>query len=263
MRLYLNKALLLSVLLFGLFSQTLLAKANDSELYPKPDSGYVTDNLNLLSYDEQERIETWLWQVESRTNVEIIVVVINSIKDYPGTKNNSIEDFATALFNTYGIGNKATNNGVLLLVAKQDRKVRIELGKSYGYFRDQDAKQIIESVIIPEFKKGDFVAGITNGTKAIIAEFAGMRVGFPWFIAGIFALAAASILIAVSLFRNGKRGWGYVFVGLAMLLILLAIYLLIMISRHMPDTPSSGWSSGGMGGFGGGSSGGGGATGGW
>lgn len=266
MRLFLNKALFVILLAIVAFSQPLFAKEANYEPYPNPDSGYVTDKVGLLTTEEQETIEQWLWQVESRSNVEIIVVIIDSIKDYPKTKNNSIEEFATALFNTYGIGNltgDTPNNGVLLLVAKKDRKVRIELGKYYGYLRDQNAKQIIEQVIIPEFKKNNFAAGITNGTEAIIEEFAGMRVGFPWYLVWIFVSVIVCIFIAISLFKNGKRGWGYVFVGFAIILLLIFFSLLINMYRHLPENSSGSWSSGGMGGFGGGSSGGGGASGGW
>ena len=238
-------------------------KERDYAPYPQPDSGYVTDIANVLSDAEEERIEKWLWQVESRSGVEIIVFTLNSIKDYPGTNNQSIESFSTALFNTYGIGNMPDNNGILLLVAKTDRKARIELGKAYAHSRDSDAQKIMNNVIVSEFKKGDYVAGITNGTEAIILEFANMRVGFPWYIVWVVVGAVISLIIGLSLIKNGKKGWGYVFIGFAIVLFLLALYLIVQIFKHMPSDNSDSWSSGGMGGFGGGSSGGGGATGGW
>lgn len=231
--------------------------------YPQPDSGYVTDLVDVLSDEEEERIEQWLWQVESRSGVEIIVVILDSIKEYTETENQSIETFATALFNTYGIGNMPDNNGVLLLVAKGDRKARIELGKAYAHNRDADAQKIMDEVIITEFRKGDYVAGITNGTEALILEFANLRVGFPWHIVWIVIGAITCLIIGISLIKSGKKGWGYIFIGLAILLFLLAIYLTVQIVKHMANSDSSSWSSGGMGGFGGGSSGGGGATGGW
>ena len=231
--------------------------------YPQPDNGYVTDLAGLLSAEEEEQIETWLWQVEYRTKVEIIVMTINSIHDYPGTDNSSIETFATGLFNAYGIGNMPLNDGILLLVAKNDRKVRIELGAYYGHRRDADAQRIIDNDILPEFRRGDFAAGIEDGTKAIMSEFAGMRVGFPWYIVWIFGGGIALGLIGISLVNNGKKGWGYVVIGLAIVIILFAIYLLVQYAKQLPKSSSDGWSAGGMGGFGGGFSGGGGASGGW
>ncbi|MFW6158173.1 MAG: TPM domain-containing protein [Planctomycetota bacterium] len=237
--------------------------AKDYAPFPQPDSGYVTDTADLLTREEEEEIEQWLWRVESRTEVEIIVVTIGSIKDYPDTPNNNIEEFATALFNKYGIGNKPKNDGVLLLVAKKDRKARIELGAGYGRRRDADAERIMQKKIVPEFKKEDYAAGITEGVKAIMLEFAGVRIGLNWPL--IIAIAAIPILgaIAYSLFKHGKRGWGWVCVGLIVVLVMAIVWTLWKTAKHMPKGSSGGWSAGGLGGFGGGSSGGGGATGSW
>lgn len=93
------------------------SRKGDYGPFPKPDAGYVTDHGGLLSSYEQERLEQMLWQVEIKTKVEIIVVTINALADYPDVKATSIEAFARELFNAYGIGNKPANNGVLLLVA--------------------------------------------------------------------------------------------------------------------------------------------------
>jgi uncharacterized protein len=145
---------------------------------------------------------------------------------------------------------------VLLLISKIDRKARIELGKHYGYSRDNDASRIMQNVIIPQFKNGDYPGGIVGGTEAIIEEFAGMQVTFPWRIVGIAIAGLICLIIGISCIKSGKRGWGYVFIGLAIILFLLAVYLFFEMLKHSNT-------SGGSGGFGGGSSGGGGATGSW
>ncbi len=263
MKSYLRNSLLVIGCWLIAFNVTLFASEIDYSPYPQPGAGYVTDHADVLTDDEEERIEKWLWQVEHRSEVEIIVVTIDSITDYPGTENESIESFATELFDTYGIGNMAENNGVLLLIAKEDRKARIELGEGYGDSRDGDAKRIMNNVIVPEFKRGDYATGISNGVEAIIEEFAGMRIGFPWHIVWIVLSAIAFLIIGISLLISGKRGWGYVFIGFAIVLFLVAIFLAIRLIRQLPNSNSDSWSSGGIGGFGGGSSGGGGATGGW
>jgi uncharacterized protein len=244
------------VLLGPLFLHQAFAEEVDYYPYPQPDAGYVTDHANLLTDDEELRLERWLLQTEENSGVEIIVVTIEAMSDYDGTNNYSIESFATSLFNTYGIGNMPKNDGVLLLVSRDDRKARIELGKHYGRYRDDNAMRIMQEVIIPEFKRNDYAAGITDGTEAVIEEFAGMRVTFPWDIVWVALAALSFLLIGISCIKNGKRGWGYVFVGLAVILILLALYLL-RVSLEQSNT------AGGSGGFGGGSSGGGGATGSW
>jgi uncharacterized protein len=256
MKLFLFKSYSVCLLFIVLCLQQVIAAELDYSPYPKPDSGYVTDHADLLSADDEIQLERWLLQVEEKSNVEIIVVTINSLADYKGAKNQSIEFFATALFNTFGIGNLPRNDGVLLLISKKDRKARIELGKYYAHDRDGDAARIMQNVIISQFKRGNYRVGIIDGTEAIIAEFAGMEVAFPWYLVGIIAAVLISILIGISFIKAGKRGWGYVFIGIAIILFLLALYLIFTGIKNAST-------AGGSGGFGGGSSGGGGATGSW
>ena len=240
------------------------AESWDYSPFPAPDNGYVTDLDDLLSDDEEERIEVWLWQAESRTGIEIAVVTVPSFRHYPGTPSRSIETFARGLFDSWGIGNMPANDGVLLLVALTDRKVRIELGAGYANTRDADAARIIQEVILPHFRDDDYSKGITAGVQAIGAELASLRFGFPRRLVWIAGASLAGILIALSLFRNGKRGWGWVVVGLVVVLLFFLFRMLQWIVRNMPESGSSSWSAGGVGGsFGGGSSGGGGVTGSW
>ena len=250
------KLCLFSLCVLPIVFQQAIATEADYWPYPQPDTGYVSDYADLLSPDEEIRLERWLLQVEEKPKVETILVSIDSLSDYEGADNSSIETFATALFDSYGIGNMPKNDGVLLLISKKDRKARIELGGHYGYSRDSDATRIMQDVIIPQFKRGDYPAGITAGTEAIIEEFAGMRITFPWRIVGIAVAGLFCLIIGISCLKNGKRGWGYVLIGIAIILFLLALYLVREILRHSNT-------AGGSGGFGGGSSGGGGATGSW
>jgi uncharacterized protein len=154
------------------------------------------------------------------------------------------------------------NKGVLLLIALKDRKIRIELGEGYDSSRDRDALRIIKN-ITPFFKRADYDEGITNGVKAIAGEFAGVRIGVNWKLILIIISIPVIGLIAFSLFKTGKRGWGWVFIGLLVVAVLAVFYIVFGILRHMPKSSSSSWGAGGMGGFGGGSADGGGATGGW
>ncbi|MBI4833119.1 MAG: TPM domain-containing protein [Candidatus Lindowbacteria bacterium] len=235
----------------------------DYSPFPNPDAGYVTDKANLLTQEQEEGIERWLWQTESRTGVEIIVVTINSMNDYPGAPNSSIEAFAQGLFNAYGIGNMPANKGVLLLVAANDRRARIGLGAGYGRPGDSTAQRIMDKKILPAFRWDNYPEGITNGVKAIMLEFAGVRVGYNWPLILVGVSIPVVGLIAFSLFKSGKRGWGWVCVGLLIVLILALLWILRQALRHAPQGRSSEWSSGGLGGFGGGFSGGGGASGSW
>jgi len=228
--------------------------------FPQPDAGYVTDLADVLSDDQERQLEDWLLKTETGRGVEIVVVAIRSIRDYPGAPNQDIETFARALFDAYGVGNMPRNNGVLLLVATQDRKVRIELGAGYGHARDAEAADIVSRRILPSFRKGDYAEGITRGTQALMRRFSGV-VLVPWWARWVLIGAIAGLIpVAVSLFRNGKRGWGWVVAGSIIVLVLALIWLL----RHtLGASGEDGFTPGGFGGFGGGFSGGGGATGSW
>lgn len=273
------KIILVSITSFCLASRACcFANQADYSPYPNPDAGYVTDLANLLTDEQQEQLERLLSEKEEKTGVEIVVVTINSIKDFPGTSNRTIEEFATALFDTYGIGNMPKNDGVLLLVAVKDRKARIELGAGYGHKRDSDSSRIMNKKIIPSFRKGLYSKGVIKGTESLAHEFAYV---FPipiWaLIVAIGIITYVLILIAISLFRSGKRGWGWVCTGLLIVALLALSWLIVglvrsifIASRRVLDTlpeaegyggSGNGWS--GSGGFGGGFSGGGGATGSW
>jgi uncharacterized protein len=234
----------------------LLSAAALGQEYPKPDAGYVTDLAGVLSDAQEERIEQWLLRVETKSRTEIIVVTI------PTTGGATIESYATGLFNAWGIGNMPKNDGILLLIAVGDRRARIELGDGHPVSRDAEANRIMEGTILPRFRSGDYPGGITRGVKAIVNEFTTTRIGVPWRLLLIPAALIACVLIAVSLFRSGKRGWGWVFVGLALVLLALLLRILVEMLR-MRRSRSRGWRAGGLGGFGGGFSRGRGATGSW
>ena len=241
-------------------------RTKDYSPYPNPDAGYVTDIAGVLTDEQEDRIESWLYTTEKRTNVDIVVLLINSIVDYPSTPNHSVETFATGLFDAYGIGNMPRNDGVLLVVAIRDRKVRIELGAAHGRSRDSDASKIIDSKILPYFRQSRYAEGIMAGTRATMRQFAGVRLIPGWVKLVVGALIILLILITISLFRRGKRGWGWVCAGSVIVLILVLAHLIRTTVEHRPEAAGPGGCGGGGfggGGFGGGFSGGGGATGGW
>jgi uncharacterized protein len=152
------------------------------------------------------------------------------------------------------------NDGVLLLVAVRDRKARIELGAGYGHARDKDAMSVMNGKILPCFRREEYAEGIIRGTRALMGRF-GRVFLVPWWLKWALVGAIGGLIpIAVSLFRNGKRGWAWVAVGLIIVLLLALVWLL---RRTVEAVSENGASPGGLGGFGGGFSGGGGATGSW
>ncbi len=240
--------------------------------WPAPDAGYVTDLADVLNLEQEIELERYLWEVERDTGVEIAVLTVGSIKDFPGTSNGTIETFATGVFDRWSIGNLPRNDGVLLVVALRDRKARIELGTGYGNLRDGDARRIMDGKIIPRFKSGNYADGLIAGTRALGLQFAAARYGFDWPMLIGVVLAVLSVTVAISLFRSGKRGWGWLAVGGAIGAAIYVTNAFGEMNRLNDERGGGGWggglgggaSAGGFGGgFGGGSSGGGGASGRW
>lgn len=140
--------------------------------YPYRKSPYVNDYANVLTPQTISTLQTMLAEMRSRDDVEMSVITINSINDYPAG-DKTIEDFAKNLFNRWGLGNALTDKGVLMVVAVKDRKVRIQLGDGYnGSYSDQ-AAGVITNYILPAFRVNDYNTGITRGTKAMIYTVTG------------------------------------------------------------------------------------------
>ena len=239
---------------FGAFC---FAKEKDYSPFPNPDAGYVTDLANLLTDQQEEQLERLLYTAEEKKGVEIVVVTIDSMKDYSGTPNRTIEEFARALFNAYRIGNMPKNDGILFLVALKDRKARIELGAGYRHRRDSDARRIMDKEVLPSLRKDRYAEGIIKGTKSLAREFAHMSFIPAWILILVVITAIVALtLIAISLFKHGKRGWGWVCVGL---LIVALLALLWLVGNLLKASAAGGGGGGGSGG--GGSGGGGGASG--
>lgn len=130
-----------------------------------PLTGRVVDDAHLLSADTQEKLTDELAQLETQTGHQLVVATIPSLQGY------EIEDYGYQLGRAWGIGSKAQNDGVLLLVAPNERKVRIEVG--YGLepiLTDALSSTIIQSKILPRFRAGDMEQGIVDGTEAIVGQ---------------------------------------------------------------------------------------------
>jgi len=128
-------------------------------------SGRVVDAANLLPAESRTAIVRKLAALEQRTGHQFVVVTV------PGLGGHSIENYGVTLGRTWGIGRKGVNDGVLLIVAPVERKLRIEVG--YGLeraLRDDEARTIIDSAILPAFRAGDFPGGIAAGVDGVIRE---------------------------------------------------------------------------------------------
>lgn len=140
--------------------------------YPKPADLYVNDYAGLLTNEDAANIRTIFTDLKRHTGIEAVAVTINSIRDY-GTADETIESFATHLFNTWGIGDRRRDNGVLILVAVQDRKVRIELGAGYGNTYNAAMQKVIDEQMLPNFRRHEYGRGIYGGARAVVAALTG------------------------------------------------------------------------------------------
>jgi len=125
-------------------------------------SAYVNDYAGVLESGSKTQTEDLIAKVEEETGSEIAVAIVNSLEGI------SVEEYAVTLFEKWGVGKKKEDNGVLLLVAIEDRKLRIEVGYGLeGTITDLEAGNIIDNVIVPKFKQNDYSTGVYDGVVAI------------------------------------------------------------------------------------------------
>ena len=229
----------------------------------------VYDYVNLLSTSQKADLERKLIKYSDTTSTQIVVAII------PSTEGENINYLAANWGHAWGIGDAKKDNGVLILLAKNDRKIAIQAGQGIEHLlTDFASKRIISRIIIPEFKKGDYYSGLNKGADAVFytlnGEFQGTRQQKSEdFNSGIiiFIIIIIIFFILISKGKNNKGGGKrYQRGSLAD-----TIFDTIILSNAGRSGGSFGGSFGGSssggggfgGGFGGGSFGGGGASGGW
>jgi uncharacterized protein len=225
-----------------------------------PLSGRIVDQANIVPAATRSAIEAKLAELEAKSGIQLVVATVNSLE------GQEIEPYANELFRTWKLGEKTKNNGVLLLVAPKEHRVRIEVGYGLeGTLTDALSKVIITNAITPRFKTGDFAGGIARGVDDIITVLTtdasewGQRPSLrldhqqasdP---AGWVAIALVFGLIALLTVSPGFR-W---------LFLNMVLSMLLSSGRSRGGGFAGGGFSGGGFSGGGGSSGGGGASGSW
>lgn len=269
-----NKALgLLIAAVLAFTGQSVLAQT-----FPKL-TGRVVDQANLLDPAQEAALTAKLAGLETRTNRQLVITTLNSLEGY------EISDYGYRLGRSWALGQDGKDetekdNGAILIVAPNERKMRIEVG--YGLepvLTDGLSSTIIRNDITPRFKEGDFVGGINAGVDRIVTQLE-------------LPADEAAKVVAETQRNQGQRDEGFPFGAIIFMLFLFFFVLLPMIRsingggkkhrRRGYDGPviiwgggdwgggggGSSWGGGGGGGFGGfsgggGSFGGGGASGGW
>lgn len=255
----------------------LLASAPNiqAQTFPEP-TGFVVDQADILSPDQEAQLTQKLEALKAQSNREFAVATIADLQGY------EISDYGYQLGRAWGVGNEGADDGILLIIAPNERKMRIEVGYGLeGIITDGLSGQIIRRVITPEFKNGNMFAGINAGVDAI-----GSQLLLPPEEAAAIAKQASSAAL------NEKESgsiWNLIF-----WLVIIFIVILPMIRSARGDkrydesglpiviwggyggnndhdgggfggfgSGGGGFGGGGFGGFGGGGFGGGGASGGW
>jgi len=152
-------ALLLAALLAAVLVAVMPAGADPK--FP-PLTGRIVDEAGLLSVEDKRAIEQVLAALEGKSTDQLVVYTTRSLQGYP------IEDFGYRLGRFWQIGQKGANNGVVLIVAPNERKVRIEVGRGLEpQLTDLMSKLIVENAILPAFRRNDFAGGIKAGVRDI------------------------------------------------------------------------------------------------
>jgi uncharacterized protein len=243
-----------------------------------PLTGRVVDDAQLLSPATEAKLTDELAALEQKTGHQLVVATVPSLQGY------EIEDYGYQLLRTWGIGRKGQDDGVILIVAPKERKVRIEVG--YGLepiMTDALSSLILQRTVLPAFKAGNYEQGVVDGTEAVAAQLGlppdeakarvadaearrsasmnaddgGGHGGFPiiFVVVIVFWLLSGALRAFGGRRRYGGGGLWW----------LLPFFLSGSGRGGGGGWSSGGWSGGGGGGFsgGGGSGGGGGASGSW
>ncbi len=161
-----------AVFLFSIIWLLLGTAVSAQSNYPTANDLYVNDYANVISTTDEAQIRDLLVEYEANNGVQMTVLTVRSISEY-NTGDATIEQFATHLFNEWGIGQASRNDGVLFLVAVEDRELRIELGAAYGAEFNGRMQRIIDQIIIPYFRQENYSLGIHEGSRAIVADLRG------------------------------------------------------------------------------------------
>jgi uncharacterized protein len=244
-------------------------------------SARVVDQTDTLDAPTRQRLETTLSALEQTKGAQLVVLIVAS------TKPETIEQYGLHVAEQWKLGRKGVDDGALLLIAKEDRAIRIEVGYGLeGAIPDVMGKRIIEEIIAPHFRSGDFTGGVVAGVDAMVGlvqgealpepkRKAGEHLGgdsvFPGlmmfiFIVGgviraIFGRLVGAVIAAVIAFIGAWLLMGGLFLSLLASVIAFVFTLMSGFGRGI-NRGAGGFGGGGLGGGGGGFSGGGGGFGG-
>lgn len=268
----------------------LVAGLAGAEVAVPPLGARVTDLTKTLTPSQRDALEHELHQFENRKGSQIAVLIV------PTTAPESIEGYSLRVAEAWKLGRKGVDDGVLLLVAQEDRALRIEVGYGLeGVIPDAVAKRVVSDVIVPYFKQGDFYGGIDAGVSRLMRlidgeplppprardrSWSGLQDLLPFAFVVVFVVGGMLRAVFGRLIGSSVAGAvvgivAWILLGslLAAIVTGIIVFLVILVAGSMARSGYGGWSGGGGirggglggGGFsgGGGGFGGGGASGKW
>jgi uncharacterized protein len=251
------------------------AFAASADVAVPPLSGRVVDQTGTLSGSDISALNRTLRELEARKGSQVAVLIV------PTTAPETIEQYSIRVAEAWKIGRKKIDDGALLVVAKNDRHLRIEVGYGLeGALTDVTSKRIIDEIIVPKFRSGDFAGGISAGVERIVAVINGEPLPAPepphwqspslgnsidplnpFVIVGVLAVAgilrAALGRLIGSAATGGLVGFlAWLFVGsiAASAIVGIVAFIFAFVGDMVPLTGGGGRYRGGSGGWGGGSS---------
>ncbi len=258
--------------------------AADGGVQPVPAlTGHVIDQAQGLSADQAQALDAKLGQFEAQRGTQLVVLLV------PTTQPEDIAAYAQRVGDTWKIGRKQVGDGLLIVVALQDRRVRIEVAKALeGAIPDLAASRVIEQAITPAFRRGDVAGGLNAGVDRLMALVTGEKLPAPeasaprgqgfdlnqLIVFGLIGIPIVSGVLGAVFGRKlgalltGALGGGIVWVLTTSLLLgafggAMAVVLALAMGKGGRGGPGGFGPPGGFGGSGGGWGGGGGGGGGW
>jgi uncharacterized protein len=266
-----------------LVSLTIAALAQAQVPVPKLQSR-VTDLTSTLTPEQRQALETRLAEFEARKGAQLAVLLV------PTTQPEVIEQYARRVLDEWKLGRKGIDDGALLLVAMQDRKLRIETQYGLeGVLPDATAKRIVDQIVVPRFKQKDFYGGISAGVERMIAVIDGESLPEPepkkaqprsddFDVGGLLMLGFALVFVVGTVLRSmigrvggaaatagigGAISWFVIGTAIAAGTVAVLLFVLSLLINFSGLSRMGGYRSGGWGSpWGGGWSGGGGSWGG-
>ena len=188
-------------------------------------TGRVVDNAEILQPATRDKLTAALKAHEQRTSDQVVVLTVPTIGE------TSVEEYATKVFETWKLGIKGKDNGVLIVIVPQDRKMRIEVGYGLeGTLTDVAANRIIRNLMTPQFKAGNYDKGVEDGVTAVVAQLEGQAdvapdpaasngttsssgasaVDMSWptrIVVGVFIFGIIGIFTCIGVMSPGSSAW--------------------------------------------------------